>query len=697
MPYLIRYCVTYLLIVSLSLSLPFSESVAQSKVPAAPSIQASAGKDCFKSLDAKDMENLGSILYIREKTASTLSPAANDYDVQRKAIDANFSGEKREAAYALLTSAIATSNEALLKKTMNQALARGQTQLNDNDTKQISHLIEQGLQNGVDLVSILNIRTASMAPAAEILKSKGAKLTANGEWNFDADFNFKEIKNDPVLKESLSIFFPEQVKELSQPWRGYAVIGNRIVMNSFDIQQKGKNSDWYWESADIEDHTKKTVDILDRFTKKAEEYARLSKENWNWVKMLDAATSGNVVCGASMKDIVGGPVITLARHFTGKRNHGMQDWQNGLDHFSRVHGEMLEFQIELSLHGATDETKNAVREAINRVTNKSEEDFEAGFKGMKTALIGIACSPLVVLTAPISLPAAGSTATAATLAYAGAALTVISLATPVVMAGRNVYEAVKNGDGALCSVVKHGSTVPVEFVNTLKWGAMGPVIKSLGPVLSPVTKVLNLGAKGSKYAVLIPSFVLSGKAAYDSNKARMESNEAIAKIEIALRDAKERGNLAHSRVLEEMLRDAKDKKWQSVIGLLGSTVGLLDATYKAVAKPADHIEQGSVVTSKGDGSVNSKNTPENVVADVKTEVKVEKVVDKSVPMDKKLKIVEKAASVVNTIVNEVTKEKSPEELKKEEEEKKAKALSTNTEVNIKVENLDNVEAERLEK
>ncbi len=736
MPYLIRHCVTYMLIASLSFSLPFNESAAQSKIHAAPSINASAGKDCFKSLDAKDMENLGSILYLRERTASSLTPVTNDYDAQRKAIDANFTGAKREAAYALLTSAIATSNDSLLKQVMNQALARGQTQLNDNDKKQISHLIDQGLQNGVDIVSMLNLRTASMSPAAEILKSKGAKLTANGEWNFDADFNFNEIKNDPILKESLSIFFPEQVKELSQPWRGYTVIGNRIVMNSFDVHQKGKNKDWYWESASIEDHTKKTVEILDRFTRKAEEYARLSKENWNWVKMLDASTSANLVCGTSMKDILGGPVLTLARHFSGDRNHEMQDWENGLDKLSRVHRELLEFQTELIIHGATDETKNAVREATAKVTSKSDDDMNAGIKGMKTALVGIACAPLVVLTAPISLPAAGATATAATLAYAGAALTVISLATPVVMAGRNVYQAVKNGDGALCSVVKHGAIVPVKFVNTLKWGAMGPVIKSLGPVLSPMTKFLNLGAEGSKYAVLIPSFVLSGKGAYDSNQARVQSNEAIAKIEIALKDSKERGNLAHTRVLEEMLRDARDKKWESVIGLLSSTVGLLDATYKVVGKSADPIEQRSL-SNKDDLHVNRKNSLGNAlaegkaevkvekvadvkaevkvekvadvkaevkvekvadvkaevkiekVADVKAEVKIEKVADGALPTDKNLKIVEKAASVIKTVVKEATKEKSPEELKKEKEEIKAKALVNKAEA-------DKLEQERLE-
>jgi ribulose bisphosphate carboxylase small subunit len=190
LPYLIRRCITYLLITSFSFTLPYSVSIAQTKVPVAPLITASAGKDCFKSLDAKDMENLGSILYIRERTASSLTPVSNDYDAQRKAIDANFSGIKREAAYALLTSAIATSNEALLKQVMNQALARGQMQLNDNDKKQISHLIEQGFQNGVDLVSMLNLRTASMSQAAEILKSKGAKISANGEWDFSADFNF---------------------------------------------------------------------------------------------------------------------------------------------------------------------------------------------------------------------------------------------------------------------------------------------------------------------------------------------------------------------------------------------------------------------------------------------------------------------------------------------------------------------------
>ena len=31
-----------------------------------PKITASGGEDCFKSLDAKDMENLGTILYLRK-------------------------------------------------------------------------------------------------------------------------------------------------------------------------------------------------------------------------------------------------------------------------------------------------------------------------------------------------------------------------------------------------------------------------------------------------------------------------------------------------------------------------------------------------------------------------------------------------------------------------------------------------------
>lgn len=597
MKFSIRYFFSHLTILSLSLSLttPVFSAEAQSKstpIARAQPIKASGGENCFKSLDAKDMANLSSIIDVREDIAQSMDTTKNiDIQEQKKAIDARFSGEKRIAAYAALSFSIAEANKAAMDRVLNQALAKGEKTLSEAGKKQISGVLEEARKNGVDLEATLNLRLATIIEPAEKLKAKGAKILPDGQWSFGKNFNFAEVKNNPELKAALSAFFPDQVEEISKNYRGYTRIGDRVITNIPDpaIKHKGKPT-WVWASEDLETHVRKSVEIMDRFAKKAEEFARVSKENGHWVNVtmaaLDADMTGGVMC-VSMMDILGGPVLKLGRYFTGDNN--WDKWDGQLDYQSRTFKELGELQTEMLLHGTTPEVFISMNETVGALNSKSDEEMDAGIKGMKRALTAIALSPLAVIGAPVALGggiAAATTTTGTVLAVAGTAVTVGSLTVPVVIAARNINKAIKSGDGSLCSVVKHGAVVPVSFVETLRWSAMGPVLKGLSPVITPVTegasRILNLSALGpeaAKYAPIIPGVVLSGWGVVSSSQSLLSKNEAIENFELALKAAKESGNTRHAAVLEEMIQKAKDERWDDVLSLANSTVGLVGSIH----------------------------------------------------------------------------------------------------------------------
>ena len=188
---------------------------------------------------------------------------------------------------------------------MNQAIFRGDTSLNEAEKKQISDITIKADMDGMDLSLLLNVKTASLRSPAEVLKSKGAKLLPNGEWYFDEKFNFSEFFNRPELKVALEAFFPNEVKKLSIDARDSAIIGNRLVIKAFDPEQvePGKKSKWYLENVDIKEHTEKTVNLIDKFTKKAEEFARLGKENGHWINLTHSALSTDIFCGMSAMDM----------------------------------------------------------------------------------------------------------------------------------------------------------------------------------------------------------------------------------------------------------------------------------------------------------------------------------------------------------------------------------------------------------
>ncbi len=589
---------------SLSLLLVLCATTVQA-IPSAPVIKASAETDCFKSLDAKDMENLGHILYLREKTVDIVyDPNKEDLENQLKLINERFTGEKREAAFAILGKKIANRNEAKIRQVMNLALYRGDSNLNEQEIQQLSDLNQTASLNDLNLRLLLNLKTASLKIHADFLKSKGAKLLPNGQWSFGQDFDFSQVPKDPNLAYAIESFFPNEMKELQKDGRGYAIIGDRVVVKEFDQKSKKIPPEWYCRSANIEKHTKKTIDIIDRFTKKAEEFARLGKENGHWIKVTDAALSGDAICGQSIKDIAIqsfpgiGPLI---HHFYSKQEDGMTKWEKGLNRQLSVNKEMHDLLAELTIHGASDETKSTIREAIFDLQRKSDVEMEGGIEGMKTALTAMALSPLAFLASPIALPAAGASGVSAGIAYTGAALTVVSLATPVVIATRNIIHDVESGDGALCSIGKQMAMVPVKAVDTLKWGAMGPMIKTFSPALRSVGEFLKMGPAAEKYAVIIPGSLIAAKGIYNNAQLTLEANRAIENIEKAIIISRKENNSAHTAVLEEMLKEAKEQRWSHVLTLARSSVGILD-TVRKVVEPKVIVSSAQAQQSKTSSS-----------------------------------------------------------------------------------------------
>ena len=571
-------------------------------------IKASAGRgitDCFSSLDATDMENLGGIIYNKNNIQNSMHPQKNiDYELQRKDIDKTFTGEKKIAALAILSNAIAKSNEAVLKQVMNKAIDRVDHKVNDEDKKLIGGMIEDGKKNGVDLEKVLNTNIATLSEYAIILKSKGAKITPEGNWSFDDKFNFAEMKSDPKLKSALEAFFPDEVNELSQDSRGFAIIGNRVVKNIPDpTVKKNANEDtsWIWESANIEDHFNKILGIQDRFVKKAEEYARTTKKNSNWIVLTGAALDSNISCGFRMTSLIPGlnNYRAVLNYINGKNDNLKDSWDKGLDSQLNSQEELGGLIIEMSRAGATQETIQVMRDQYALLRSKSEEDMEAGLKGMKRSMTAIACAPLAVIAAPIALPAAGTTGAALAVGYAGTALTAISLATPLVIAGINIKQAYGNGDGFLCSTFKEASMAGVKTIETLRWGAMGPLLKKLAPgadklinYIKPKPVTLFLATHGPSVALVTTLTVSKVKSFIKNAEVRNKLEEAI-KIEESV------GNKAHADVLKEILKAAKEDKFDLIVDMLSTSVSIHEIVtnafsffpLKAKAIPANITEE----------------------------------------------------------------------------------------------------------
>ena len=572
----------------------FGSEVSNEPDAVMPMIKKSAGKDCFKSLGAADMEILGNILYSRNNLMKAISPDANkDYTLQKQDIDKHFSGAKKVAAYALLSNAIAKTNQALLKQVMNQSLYRDEKKLNDNDKKLIKNIIVDARKNGLDLEDLLNKKISNLWDYAQVLKSKGAKLTPNGEWNFDKDFNFEDINRDPKLKNALSAFFPDEVKELSFEGRGFAIIGNRAVQNVPDPKGKDdlKNKQsWVWKSDDVKSHFKKILEIEDRFFKKAEEYARLSKENNNWAVITGAALDTNAYCGISLMKVIPevNSIRALAQYFSGKKLNMRDSWDAGLKSQIDLQEDLGKLIIEMSLYGASSEVTAEMRSQLSALTKNSNDDLDKGLVGMKRAMTAIACAPLAAITAPISLPAAGTTGATAFFAYAGFTLTAVGLTTPAVLAAMNIAEASKSGDGLLCSMVKEGAILPVKYIEALKWGAMAPVLKGLEPYADKLIKIAKPGPKTLFVTLNGPKALMVGTLAADKVIAGLKNREAIANLEEALRVEEKSGNTAHAEVIKEILKNAKEERWDIALGLAMATVSIHDIINNALNVQANN-------------------------------------------------------------------------------------------------------------
>jgi hypothetical protein len=127
---------------------------------------------------------------------------------------------------------------------------------------------------------------------------------------------------------------------------------------------------------------------------------------------------------------------------------------------------------------------------------------------------------------------------------------------------------------------------------------MGPVLKSLTPVYKPITEYLKLGPGSEKYTVIIPGSLISGKGVYDNAQLALEANQAIKNIELALEVVRRENNLAHTKVLESMLKEAKEQRWSHVLSLARSSVGVLDSVKKVVeSRPAGPIVQSQSLSS----------------------------------------------------------------------------------------------------
>lgn len=588
---------SFLLIFSFTLSAPYSKAFAEeNSTNAVVKIEASAGADCFKSLDPQDMKNLGNILYLREETANLLFPAVDkrSFEAKRKEIELKFSGEKRDAALALLVFSEKEASSRVIRKAVNKVLKRKDSTLSHEDKESLSSFIESAKKNGEsNIEETINLRITSLSPMAEeLLSQKGARITDEGEWNFTPEFDFEAARMNPETKNALRSFFPDEVEELSYESRGYAVMGNRVVRSVPDPSQKRgqQPTRWVWVSSDLDMHIRKLLEIEDRLIKKAEEYARLSKKNSHWLTLtgaaLDTPAYGDVSLLSLMKSALG-PFFSFKGAVKKElKKPGMsEEWKNSLNEQDRLYGEIGEISIELHMHGAPLETIKNVIQQISQLSKKSDADMQMGLKGMKRALTAVVLAPLL----PVALPevaagfaAAGAagTTTGVIVATAGASLTVVSLVTPVAIATRNIMKAIQSGDGALCSIVKHGAIVPVEMSETLRWAALGPIVKTLRPALGGLDKVVGLtllGPNARKYAAIVPLSFLVGSTILNQANATLDAHQAVNNISEALDQARSSGNEAHVLVLEEMLKNARESRWIIVLNLARTSVGVLTA------------------------------------------------------------------------------------------------------------------------
>ena len=622
----------------------FSDEVEKKHIVMTAAIKSSGGSECFKSLDATDLENLGQIIYIRNKVARNINDNTDDFVAKEKEIEKNFSGEKKAAAYALLYQAKAQSNQAAYNQIINKAIFYNNKKIDEVSS---AKYIKEAKKNGVNLVSLLNSKLASSWGSAQLLRSKGARVNPNGDWEFDKKFNFGEIKNNPKLKNALSDFFPDQVKELSQSSRGFAVIGNRVVKNIPDPSQKqsaANPTNWIWQSADRNEHFQRILEIQDHFLKKAEAYARASKRNGNWAVITGAAIDTKV-CGVSFTDILaitpGAPsLMQLARYFAGKKIPNMNDsWEKGLNSQLALQDDLGNMLTDLIALGASKEMIQAMRDQLAALNKKSITELDNGLIGTKRAMFALTCAPLAVVTAPLSFPAAG----ASLMTTIGFGLTVVSIATPTVLASINIIEATKKGDGLLCSMIKEGSILPVKYVESFRWGAMGPVLGKLAPTAEKALKLVNLGPQALKITLITPGAILVGVGAVSKIKEILKNSNFILELQEEL--AREK-NPDHANAIREILKKAKAEEWDAAVGLLMTSVSIHDIAKKALEKVPESPkiifpEEEKLVTSQGDGHNSKKITLELD----------EKLEDTNVPSAIKAPVVTPVAASVATPVS----------------------------------------------
>lgn len=664
-------------------------------------IKASDPTNCLKSLDESDMETLGKILYSKNKVAKIGSAEAQiDFETQKDEIIKAFSGEERAAALMVLSHEKAKAMGALLDRVAYQAVRRKDSKLNENELGQIQEMVdaiegkkdskdfksddkfskneksllkeivEKNLSNNVSIVDALNKKVEqSLGPAQVLLKEKGVKLNENGEWIFDETFDFAKIKRgnqkgnkdkkSMELMNALSHFFPEAVKVLTGENRGYALFGNRVVRNIPDPKQKfnpGKvyldpvtnqykhqETDWIWESEDLEGHLKKVNAIQKRFVRASEEFARMSKQKGSWIMMTGVVVEGMInlpidwisprtkagdtkICpdpqsSANPLPLQGSSIDGLIKHYddgTNSRTPIANLWSEQIRAEQILQEELGMIMRDMALAGASDQTLQAMRDQYASLRNKSDADLENGLKGMDLATKAIIVAPLAVLTSPFSLPAAGAGLITTSLGYAGLTLTVVSLATPAVLAMQSISEATAKGDSLSCAIFREGAIVPVKLVHTLKWGAMGPVLKKFAPyadkVLQKFVNVSDVRDAILKYSLMAPGTIVMGKEAVAKSIAWFKNSENMAALEESLKAEEKVGNEAHADVIRKLIKSAKEEKWEIALGLVGIAVGTADLANKIATPSKKQVAPAKKEDdSEGDGS-----TLPTVARDVQT-------------------------------------------------------------------------------
>ena len=97
-----------------------------------------------------------------------------------------------------------------------------------------------------------------------------------------------------------------------------------------------------------------------------------------------------------------------------------------------------------------------------------------------------------------------------------------------------------------------------------------------------------------------------GKNAVNTVKSGLSNIEAVNNINLALADAKELGNVNHIAVLEEMLKEAKEERWDIVLSLASSVTGIMNVIDNSLTKSSKFKITGS---EKQDKELDDKLNP----------------------------------------------------------------------------------------